>query len=360
MSRQPSTSSQDPSAPRAAAAPARRQVTVRDWLLTLVIALSVAMVIRMFFIEAFRIPTSSMEKTLMAGDFVIVSKLRYGPRLPLTVGLPFLNLYVPGVELPGGRLPGFQKPARGDVIVFNFPREDAPIGRKTHYIKRIVGLPGDTLAIVEKVPRANGLHMPLAGAMQQKWLAIRKSARRFPIRRLEEAGVEELGPVGENLDGVAFQSTVALAREVGSWSEIESVQPLVTPRDAGRTLPMFPQGSGNVRDNFGPLYVPARGDVIRLTPASLPAYRDVIERYEGHDLAVRGDTIIIDGRPQWEYVVEQDYFFVLGDNRDSSFDSRFWGFVPWDHVVGRATTIYFSWDPDDRAPRYDRMFTSVR
>ncbi|MEX0599311.1 MAG: signal peptidase I [Rhodothermales bacterium] len=336
------------------------RVSLRDWLLTIVIALSAAMIIRGFFIEAFRIPTSSMEKTLLAGDFVVVSKLRYGPRLPLTVGLPFLNLYVPGVELPGGRLPGFQDPNRGDVIVFNFPKEDAPIGRKTHYIKRIVGLPGDTLSIVDKVPYVNGRSVPLADDMQQKWLAIRRTSRTFPIDRLVDAGAEEIGRVGEQLDGVAFQSTVALAQEVGGWSEIESVQPLVTPRNAARAGVVFPEGAGHVPDNYGPLHVPARGDSVRLTRVNVPAYRDVVERYEGHDLAVLGDEVFVDGEPAATYVVEKDYFFVMGDNRDSSFDSRIWGFVPWDHVVGKATLIYFSWDRTGKRPRYDRLFTPIR
>jgi signal peptidase I len=335
-------------------------VSVRDWLLTVIVALSIAMVIRGFFIEAFRIPTSSMEKTLLAGDFVIVSKLRYGPRLPLTVGLPFLNLYFPGVELSGGRLPGFEEPDRGDVIVFNFPKENAPVGRKTHYIKRIVGLPGDTLTIVDKVPIANGRRMPLTSGMQQKWLAVRKAARSFPIRRLEAAGVEEVGRVGDALDGVAFQATAAVAREVGTWTEIESVQPLVTPRQAGYRAVIFPEGSENVPDNYGPLHVPARGDVLALTRENLPAYRDVIERYEGHSLSVRGDVIKIDGSPASTYVVEQDYFFVMGDNRDSSYDSRIWGFVPWDHVVGKATLIYFSWDLAGNRARFDRVLTSIR
>lgn len=363
MSQQESIADRDAAArhrPESGPMVRRHRVTVRDWLLTIVIALSIAMIIRSFFIEAFRIPTSSMEKTLLAGDFVIVSKLRYGPRLPMTIGLPFLNLYIPGVELPGGRLPGFQDPDRGDVVVFNFPKEDAPVGRKTHYIKRIIGLPGDTLAIVDKVPQANGLRMPLTESMQQKWLAIRKATRSFPIQRLHAAGVEEVGRVGDQLDGVAFQSTVALAREVGSWTEIESVQPLVTHRNAGVRALIFPEGSKNVRDNYGPLRVPARGDVIALTRENLSAYRDIIERYEGHDLSVRGDIIRIDGAPASTYVVEQDYYFVMGDNRDSSYDSRIWGFVPWDHVVGKATLIYFSWDLTASEPRFDRLFASIR
>lgn len=346
----------EPAAPKKKGA----AVTLRDWVVTILIALCAATFIRGYIIEAYRIPTTSMERTLLAGDFVIVSKLHYGPRLPQSIGIPFTDLYIPGVKLPSGRIPGFSEPRRGDVIVFNFPVEDGPIGRKTHYIKRIVGMPGDSLEIVDKLPHANGRPMPLMPEMQQKWLAIRKSTARFPIDRLESKGVVDVGRVGSQLDGVSFQSTVALAREVGLWKEIESIQPLVIPSAAPRSQEIFPAGSKFGRDNYGPVYVPAKGDVLHLTRDNLPQYRDVIERFEGHELTYgRGGIIRIDGRVTTRYVVEQDYFFVLGDNRDSSYDSRFWGFVPWDHVVGRATTIYFSWNGDRDVPRYGRMFKAV-
>ena len=337
---------------------APRKVTLRDWLLTMVIALAVALLIRGSIIEAFRIPTSSMEKTLLAGDFVLVSKLHYGPRLPRTIGIPFTNWYIPDLKLPNLRIPGFDEPDRGDVIVFNYPLEDKPIGRKTHYIKRIIGLPGDTLSIVNKVPYANGQQLPLQGSMQQKWLAIRKPNAAFPIDRLESQGVEEVGKVGPLLDGVSFQGTVAMAQEVAGWREIESIKPLVMPA-AGEER-VFPPGSGFARDNYGPLYIPARGDLLRLTPENLSIYHDLIELYEDHEITELPDgKVLIDGKPTSVYRVEQDYFFVMGDNRDSSYDSRIWGFVPWDHVVGKATTIYFSWNPADRQPRFERMFTSI-
>lgn len=338
-----------------------KSVTLRDWFFTILVALCAATFIRGYIVEAYRIPTTSMERTLLAGDFVIVSKLHYGPRLPQSIGIPFTDWFIPGLRLPSGRIPGLVEPQRGDIAVFNFPVEDGPIGRKTHYIKRIVGMPGDTLSIRNKLPHANGRALPLLPGMQQKWLAIRKSTSDFPIARLESEDVVDVGRVGSQLDGVSFQSTAALAAEVGSWSEIASIQPLVVSSGGVRRDQVFPAGSDFDRDNYGPLYVPAKGDVLHLTRDNLAAYRDIIERFEGHDLSYgRDDIVRIDGTATTQYVVEQDYFFVLGDNRDSSFDSRFWGFVPWDHVVGRATTIYFSWDPDDRAPRYDRMFTSVR
>ncbi len=340
--------------------PIRHQVALRDWLLTIVIALTVAFLIRGFILEAFRIPTSSMEKTLLAGDFVLVSKLHYGPRLPQRIGIPFTDWYLEGVDLPALRFPGFVEPRHGDVIVFNFPLDEKAIGRKTHYIKRVIGLPGDSLEIIDKIPFVNGRRMPLNGSMQQKWLAIRRPNAQFPIDRLESTGVEDVGHVGEKLDGVSFQSTVALAQEVGSWREIESIQPLVVPAMKGHGEHVFPLGSGFGKDNYGPIYIPAKGRSVRLDSSSLHVYRDVIERYEGHKVSTLANgRVLIDGRPESHYVFDQDYFFVLGDNRDSSYDSRIWGFVPWDHVVGKATTIYFSWNREKRVPRSERMFTSI-
>lgn len=337
----------------------RAQVTLRDWLLTVAIALSVAFLIRGFMLEAFRIPTTSMEKTLLAGDFVLVSKLHYGPRLPERIGIPFTDWSLENVELPALRLPGFVNPQRGDVIVFNFPLEHKPTGRKTHYIKRIVGLPGDSLKIMDKVPFVNGSPFPINASMQQKWLAVRRPNVRFPIDRLESSGVEEVGTVGDQVEGVSFQSTTALAQEVGSWKEIESIRPLVMPTMPGREQ-IFPPGSEFGRDNYGPLYIPAKGHTIRLDSLTLSIYGDVITRHEGRELTITPEgTTLVDGVPVSEYAFTQDYYFVLGDNRDSSYDSRIWGFVPWDHVVGKATTIYFSWNHSSKRPRTERMFTSI-
>jgi signal peptidase I len=123
---------------------------------------------------------------------------------------------------------------------------------------------------------------------------------------------------------------------------------------------IFPEGSGFGPDNYGPLYVPARGDTLRLTPDNWPVYADVIRRYEGHEAELRADgSFLIDGQPADRYVVAQDYFFVMGDNRDSSYDSRIWGFVPADHLVGKAILVYFSWDHEQKRPRSERLFDRI-
>ena len=302
-----------------------------------------------------------MEKTLLAGDFVLVSKLHYGPRLPQRIGIPFTNLYIKDLELPPLRFPGFSKPRRGDIIVFNFPIEDKPVWRKTHYIKRLIALPGDSLRILDKIPYINGRPMPLTSGMQQKWLAIRRQDATFPINRLESREVEDIGHAGPTLEGVSFQATVALAKEVGSWKEIETIVPFVVPADVGYPTNIFPLGSGFGTDNYGPIHIPAKGHSIKLDSLSLSVYRDVIERYEGHQVTeLSGGGVLLDGERVHRYVFEQDYYFVMGDNRDSSYDSRIWGFVPWNHVVGKATTIYFSWNKKEWSARTDRMFTTIQ
>ena len=344
-----------------AATPAwsERRSALLEWSLALCLALIAALLIRALFFEAFRIPSESMEDTLQVGDFVLVSKLHYGPRLPVTVGIPFTDLYLESVGLPVLRGPGFSNIQCNDVIVFNVPTEPYPIDRKTHYIKRVIGLPGDTIRIVDKVPYAGGQPVDLKPAMKQMWRARPATEAGFPIDRLQELGVAHIVPPDRRGESVGFEATAAVAAAVRDWPEVESVEAVV--HRGGHRARIFPSDErGFGFDNYGPLYIPAGGDTLPLNDTTWRRYRDLIERYEGHTLRRIDDhTFEVDGQVTDRYVVEQDYYFVMGDNRDSSMDSRVWGFVPFDHVVGKAVLVYFSWDREGNRARFERFMKAI-
>jgi len=317
--------------------------TLRFWAWAILIVL----VLRAFLFEPFRIPTPSMEKTLLVGDFLFVSKLHYGARTPNTVGIPFTGLYLPGLELPQTRLPGFDDPDRGDVAVFNYPPERGPVERKTPYIKRLVGMPGDTLVLLDKVLYVNGERFALAPTQEQNWIVTPSENVGIPRARLDEVGAELLGTI-PGTNRIVINAPPAAAEAIRAWSYVASVEGYSIPE--GRSNgPMFPAGAGFNRDNYGPIVVPAAGQTVRLTPETWPTVEDIITRYEGHSAEMLGNgRYRIDGDLAETYTFRQDYYFAMGDNRDNSQDSRFWGFVPHDHLVGKAVLVFFSLDMENR------------
>lgn len=341
--------------------PAASPFRLRDGLYILGIALLLALGLRTCVLEGFRIPSESMERSLLVGDFVLVSKLHYGPRLPRTIGVPLTDWYLKDVELPHLRLPGFTEPRRGDAVVFNYPLDNAPIDRRLHYIKRLVGLPGDSVALRGKKLYVNGGYVSLGETMQQRWVARTAPGFIFPVDSLRALGASQIAILEREQGQIAFEATPALADAVASWQGVTTVTAYVQERASGFGPRIFPPGSTFSRDHYGPLYVPARGDTVTLTAENWLLYRDLIKRYE-HRQAVMfsGNRFLIDSVETTQYVVGQDYYFVLGDNRDSSIDSRVWGFVPKDHLVGKAVIIYFSWDAVARNVRFDRLFTTIR
>lgn len=239
----------------------------REWFEALVMAVLVATILRMFVVESYRIPTGSMEKTLLAGDFLFVNKFVYGARVPFT------DIRMPKVHDVG----------RGDIIVFKFPRD-----RSLNYIKRCVALPGDTLQI------------------SNQRLVVNGKALQFPPH----------------------------AQFIGT-----KMPPGVPDYQ------IFPYMSSFNKDNYGPIRIPRKGDVVELDARSLPLYRDLISD-EGHTVSMVGSEVFVDGMPADRYTVGKNYFFTMGDNRDNSLDSRFWGFMPETDLVGQAMMVYWSWDPD--------------
>ena len=317
--------------------------TLRFWAWAILIIL----ILRAFLFEPFRIPTPSMERTLLVGDFLFVSKLHYGARTPSTIGIPFTSIYLEGLELPQTRLPGFSEVKRGDVAVFNYPPETGPIERRTPYIKRLVGMPGDSVLLLDKVLYVNGNRFPLSPTQEQNWVVTPNGNVGIPRAQLDEVNAELLGTI-PGTSQIVVNGPPAAAEAMRGWPYVASVEGYAIA-EGRSTGPMFPSGSTFNRDNYGPLAVPAAGETVALTAETWPIIQDVITRYEGHTAeALSNGSFRIDGAIVDSYTFEQDYYFAMGDNRDNSQDSRFWGFVPHDHLVGKAVLIFFSLDMENR------------
>ena len=340
---------------------------MRQWVEAVALALLIMLFLRTFFVDQFRIPSPSMEKSLLVGDYLFVSKVHYGPRLPMSLCVPYTQWCLTGAVFPYVRLPGVDDVDRYDEIVFNYPPDEGTIDQKVHYIKRVMGLPGETLEVRDKVvytgTQGNLKRQELLPTMQQLW-TVEKSepGYRFSQQQLEELGVETVLPTTEPAV-VRVQATPKAAEAIRSWSWVESVKPSIAERDEERGVgrpQLFPGGRGYTRDNYGPVTIPKKGVTVKLTEETWPAYRRVIDVYEGRAAReIRPGRYEIDGEVTGTYTFREDYYFVMGDNRDDSQDSRFWGFVPMDHIVGKAVMVYFSWN--DEAgwmgfPRFGRMF----
>lgn len=343
---------------------AKKKSGFREWFDTIIFALVAAIIVKAFIFEAFRIPTPSMEKNLLVGDFLLVSKVHYGPRTPMSIGVPFTDIHIEK-ELPWFRIPGFRNVERGDPFVFNYPPEGKVIERKTHYIKRAMGLPGDVFEIKDKVIHVGGEAIPMTEGMQQEWAVEKTDAQvRLPRQKLEEYRIDSRMLQAGSADGVTVRipnATVSEAAEIEKWSYVKEVRPYVlSASDQLRMSGIFPVGSGWGRDNYGPVTIPKAGVSVDLSDENWTMYEDLIKTYEGKNAKRLGpNKFEVDGQAVSSYTFDQDYYFAIGDNRDNSLDSRFWGFVPQDHVVGKAFMIYFSWDDLKNLPRLGRIFNLI-
>lgn len=382
---------------------------VPSWLNAVIFSVVVASFIHTYFIQPFNIPTSSMEKTLLVGDFLFVSKFHYGARLPLTPlstpmvhdTLPVLGVksYLSKPQMPYLRLPGLQKVKRNDIVVFSWPTDTVrffrdkshihvqkPIDKKSNYVKRAVAIAGDTLEIRDGVVFINGKksEFPRTAKLESSytvtvapefWTYITNLYNQggkqysleqiFPAFLYQNYNITDGFGVLSQTSFVIQSATPEVAEKLRSTTHVQSVEERLAPKGEfhKEIFPHSPNFAWN-EDNFGPLAIPAKGQSVHLTLENLPLYQRLISEYEGNLLKVEGNTIFINGQPTENYTFTQDYYWMMGDNRHNSEDSRYWGFVPFDHIMGKPVMIWLSLDQNQplfsaKKVRWERLFSSV-
>lgn len=346
----------------------------REWADAIVFAVVAASLIRGFLLEAYTIPTGSMEKTLLVGDFLFVSKVNYGPRVPMTpIAFPFAHHTMPvigtkaywdGLELDYHRLPGFEKIERHDVVVFNYPMEaevPRPVDKRENYIKRCIAIPGDTLRIVDANIYVNGKIFEKPTFAQKAYIVITDGTD-FNPQTLTDMNIE----VSRSSEvAYLFNMTREQADQIKGWANVRSVKPYIRPasmyQEENGVFPSDAHFRWN-EDNFGPLIVPRKGWTVSLDSTNLALYKRAITVYEHNTLEERDGQMYINGKQTNKYTFKMDYYWMMGDNRDNSLDSRFWGFVPEDHIVGKALFVWMSWNENGSflsKIRWNRLFRGI-
>ena len=409
-----------------------------EWVSSIAFAIIAATLVHTYFMQPFTIPTSSLEKSLLVGDYLFVSKFHYGARVPSTViaapmvhdSLPFTGTasYLKRPQLPYTRLPGLQKVKNNDIVCFNWPADSLatmwgdtsgkftykPVDKKTNYVKRSVGIAGDSLEMRNGYFYINGKKniLPYRAKLQFYYTfeckePIDQSTYPKFLLDKERTGVYKI--LSEYWTNDKVQEAIKLngnLTKIGSDSLYTEVAGGVNPQFAQRLKMINVDNKINInltqeeverlekypltvsvkkinhapdnaifphveklkwsQDNFGPIYIPKKGATVKLDAESLPFYKQIIKNYEYNDVVINGDDIFINGEKADSYTFKQDYFYLIGDNRHNSLDARYWGYVPFDHVLGKPVMIWFSWDANApsftaklKSIRWDRLFTTV-
>ncbi len=365
----------------------------REWLDSVMFAVVAATLIRFFLFEAYTIPTPSMESSLMVGDFLFVSKMHYGVRTPKTpLQLPlthqkiwFTNLpsYLRWIELPVFRLPGFTDVKKGDAVVFNAPNfeedGDAPLDLRTFYVKRCVGTPGDVLEVRDQQVIVNGKPMDNPERMQHPVFMKTKEnldeaffdtygIRNSPDASYDSADWLPLADSSNQLVGYKLNTSKKHIDEIKAlpWAKSFDFDSFKDPKGV-TFIDMFPHDTVQFkfnRDWYGPIKIPAKGMTVTLDSKNVAFYQEAIRTYEGNSgIELQGGKLIQDGQVLKTYTFKQNYYFMMGDNRHNSADSRFWGFVPSENIVGKAVFVWMSLDPNkglfSGKIRWSRIFRFV-
>lgn len=380
-----------------------KKSATREWIDAAVFAVVAATLIRTFIFEAYTIPTPSMEKTLLVNDFLFVSKTAYGPRIPNTpLAMPFVHhtmpfgkskSYVEWIKLPYIRW--FESPVkRNDVVVFNFPVGDTvvnrdefqsaytyydlmreigreeifrrsdefplvvrPVDKRENFIKRCVAVAGDLLEVKDGIVFINGKQNELPPHAEMPYIVETKG------QPLDETVLKDEYNV-DKLNNDEFQTTaklntfrMLLTNEAKDKMIKNAIAVSITPEQTN--YPVYPYDTLHKwsQDNYGPVLIPKKGVAMSIDASNYSVYERAIRVYEGNKLEMKNGQIFINDQPATSYTFKMDYFWMMGDNRHNSADSRFWGFVPEDHVVGKASLIWFSWD---KGPRWNRIFRSIK
>ncbi|PUZ27262.1 signal peptidase I [Chitinophaga costaii] len=380
----------------------KKKSAVREWLDAAIFAIIAATLIRTFIFEAYTIPTPSMEKTLLVNDFLFVSKVSYGPRIPMTpLAVPFTHHTLPftkytkayseSVQWKYHRLPGFSDIHRNEVVVFNFPEGDTvalemqdqsyyglvrnagggdagrqavwtqfhvtsrPVDKRENYIKRCVAEAGDTLQIKDAVVFINGQQAPIPPG-SQNYYQVKTNGDEINQDRLQELDVTD-PPSSEGQGLFQYNMTHTAANAVKAFPIVSDIH-LDLQNDYLSVWPQDPNHYKWTQDNFGPLYIPKKGVTVHLDSSNIALYRRIIHVYENNTLEENNGHFVINGKPTDSYTFKMNYYWMMGDNRNNSLDSRYWGFVPEDHVVGKAWMIWMSYG--NGSIRWRRLFSLIK
>ncbi len=387
------------------------RTSLGEWTSSILFAIIAATIVHTYVMQPFTIPTSSLEKTLLVGDYLFVSKFHYGARAPLTgVSFPMVHDTIPVIrkksyrtepQLPYFRLPGFQDIERNDIVVFNWPVDTVnafqqygdgkyhykPIDKKSNYVKRCVGIPGDEIEIKDGYVYVNGEQNTLPDRAKLQFMYVIQAKNAFvkvaPNGQytnipndfiVDRYGVSDIYLTNIDRETKTFTHIAHITDEayekLKNNSQIISIEKHENDNKIWnpRIFPHDPRYNWSAK-NFGPIQIPKQGETVNINIENIPLYKRIIEVYEGSELgientiSINGTLVYLNNEPLTEYTFLQDYYWMMGDNRDNSEDARMWGYVPYNHVVGKPVFVWLSLDANKSGLdkiRTERVFTTVK